>query len=121
MLEYIIHILHVVIQAEACVDLLVAQVCGNAFGQLEILLHLAAFHQCLHSYWLHEVVCLLAHKALLDERVNHALCEDCAVGLTDIVEHVLWIYHEVVQNTLKASEHVIKQHGSIWQYDTLGR
>ena len=80
LLEDIIHILHVVIEAEACVDLLVAQVCCHALGQLEVLLHLAAFHQRLHRHWLHEVVCLLTHKALLDERVHHALRKDGAVG-----------------------------------------
>ena len=63
---------------------------------------------------------MFTHKALLDERIHYALCEDGAVGEIDIVEHILGINYEVVKDTLETCQHIVKQHGCIWEYDTLG-
>ena len=84
------------------------EVLGYGRGRLEVVYHLAALHERLHRHGLHEVVRLLAHEAFLYQSVHHALCEDSAVGESDIMEHVLGIDHEVVEYALKARQHIVK-------------
>ena len=115
-----VDVLEVVVEGETGFQLIDGKEAHHVRGLLQQSLIVKTFGPGFHRDGLHGVVCLLARQTLADEGVHHTLGEDDALSAVDVRKHRLGIDHEILEDALKAGQHVVQQLGGVRENDALG-
>ena len=114
-----LHILEVVLQCEASVELLTRKHCHNLWTLGQKLLVVSLLAHSTHRNRLNGIVSLLTRETSLDKGVHNALSEDNLTSAVDVLHHHILEYYEVLQDATEAVEHIVKKHSCVWKDDTL--